>query len=43
MSEIHNIAHDISNSLKLEYQSGTVAEIQINCAGGETIMVNTNF
>ena len=42
MSEIYNIAHDISNGLKLEYQSGTVWEIQINCADDKIIMVNTH-
>ena len=32
MTKIHNIAHDVSSVLQLEYQSGDVNEIQINCA-----------
>ena len=39
MADNHHIAHDVSTVLKLEYQSGDVNEIQINCANGEKIMV----
>ena len=39
MTTIHNIAHDVSTVLQLEYQSGDVNEIQINCANDAKIMV----
>ena len=42
MTKIHNIAHDVSTVLQLEYQSGDVNEIQINCANDAKIMVRVS-
>jgi len=38
MSEI-NFESSVSQILKHEYQEGTIDEVQINCAGGKTLMV----
>ena len=43
MTNNYNIAHDVSTVLKLEYQSGDVNEIQINCANGAKIMAKLFF
>ena len=34
-----NLLHEVSNDLKMEYQSGNINEIQINTADGGSIMV----
>ena len=39
MSEI-NFESSVSQILKHEYQEGTIDEVQINCAGGKTLMVS---